>query len=157
MQQQSFWNDDALSSFHPVIQDWFRSRFSQPTDPQCLGWPHIAAGAHTLIAAPTGSGKTLTAFLAILDRLFRDAVEGQLPPELQVIYLSPLRALSNDMERNLTGPLQEIHELAIAQGFDVPPIKVGLRTGDTPSHRRAAMVKKPPIFWSRRRNRCFCC
>lgn len=142
--QRSLWNDEALSLFHPVIQDWFRSRFSQATEPQQLGWPHIAAGRNTLIAAPTGSGKTLTAFLAIIDRLFRDAVKGELEDGLQVVYLSPLRALSNDMERNLTAPLQEIREFALRQGLDVPPILVGIRTGDTPSHRRAAMVKKPP-------------
>ncbi|WP_417850207.1 DEAD/DEAH box helicase [Thalassoglobus sp.] len=144
MPERSDVNDDALSLFHPVIQDWFRSRFNHPTDPQQEGWPHIASGDHTLIAAPTGSGKTLTAFLAIIDRLFRDAVDGKLEEGLQVVYLSPLRALSNDMERNLTGPLQEIHELAIAQGFDVPPIQVGLRTGDTTSYQRSKMVKKPP-------------
>lgn len=136
--------DDALSLFHPVIQDWFRSRFSHPTDPQQAGWPLIADGNNTLIAAPTGSGKTLTAFLAIIDRLFRQSINCELRDELQVIYLSPLRALSNDMERNLTAPLAQIYELAIEQGFDVSPIKVGLRTGDTPSHRRAAMVRKPP-------------
>lgn len=135
---------NALSRFHPVIQEWFRNRFDQPTDPQQLGWPLIADGEHTLIAAPTGSGKTLTAFLAIIDRLFRAAVNGDLDDGLQVIYLSPLRALSNDMERNLSAPLAEIHELAQSMGLDVPPIRVGLRTGDTPSHRRAALVRKPP-------------
>lgn len=144
MPQRALVENDALSLFHPVIQDWFRSRFSQPTEPQHLGWPHIAAGEHTLISAPTGSGKTLTAFLAIIDRLFRDSLEGKLNEGLQVVYLSPLRALSNDMERNLTAPLQEIHAIAIEQGFEVTPIQVGLRTGDTPSHRRAALVKKPP-------------
>ncbi len=144
MPERSDVNDDALSLFHPVIQDWFRSRFAHPTDPQQHGWPHIADGDHTLIAAPTGSGKTLTAFLAIIDRLLRAAIAGTLEEGLQVIYLSPLRALSNDMERNLTGPLQEIHELALAQGFDIPPIQVGLRTGDTNSYQRSKMVKKPP-------------
>ncbi len=144
MSSSAIVNDDTLSLFHPVIQDWFRSRFKHPTEPQLQGWPHIANGENTLIAAPTGSGKTLTAFLAIIDRLFRDALSGDLDDGLQVVYLSPLRALSNDMERNLTAPLKEIHELATAQGLNVPEIKVGLRTGDTPSHRRAAMTKKPP-------------
>lgn len=143
-QKTLFACDDAVSQFHPVIQDWFRSRFSQATDPQRQGWPLIAEGSNTLIAAPTGSGKTLTAFLAIIDRLFRQSLAGELENELHVIYLSPLRALSNDMERNLNQPLQEIYELAVEQGFDLKPIKVGLRTGDTPSHRRAALVKKPP-------------
>lgn len=144
MIQPTLFTDDALSLFHPVIQEWFRSRFSHPTEPQQLGWPHIAAGSHTLIAAPTGSGKTLTAFLAIIDRLFRRSLAGDLDNQLEVLYISPLRALSNDMERNLTAPLQEIHDLAISMGLDVSPIRVGLRTGDTPSHRRAAIVKKPP-------------
>ncbi|TWT39926.1 DEAD-box ATP-dependent RNA helicase CshA [Thalassoglobus neptunius] len=144
MQQQRLWEEDTLSQFHPVIQDWFRSRFAGPTDPQRSGWPHIAKGDHTLIAAPTGSGKTLTAFLAIIDRLFRMSLSGEMEPELHVIYLSPLRALSNDMEKNLTAPLEEIYELARRQGLDVSPISVRLRTGDTPSHRRAAMTKKPP-------------
>lgn len=134
----------SLALFHPVIQSWFRTRFATVTEPQQLGWPHIAAGKHTLISAPTGSGKTLTAFLAVIDRLFRRAVEGTLTNGLQVVYLSPLRALSNDMERNLSEPLREIHELATTWGLDLPPIQVGLRTGDTPSHRRAALVKRPP-------------
>ena len=142
--QDKLSTENVLSLFHPVIQDWFRSKFSHPTEPQIAGWPFISESENTLIAAPTGSGKTLTAFLAIIDRLFRQSLAGDLQDELQVIYLSPLRALSNDMERNLTAPLNEIYQLATEQGFDVKPIKVGLRTGDTPSHRRTAMVKKPP-------------
>jgi len=130
--------------FHPVIRDWFQRRFRHPTEPQAEGWPHIAAGEHTLIAAPTGSGKTLTAFLAVIDRLFREAVEGRQSEGIRVVYLSPLRALSNDMQKNLETPLAEIYEEAAAQGLKVPPIRVGLRTGDTPAHRRAALVKKPP-------------
>ncbi len=134
----------SLETFHPVIQDWFRSRFDGPTEPQTHGWPPIANGEHTLIAAPTGSGKTLTAFLAIIDRLFREGVEGRLADEMRVVYVSPLRALSNDMHRNLETPLAEILAEAERQGIVVPPISVGLRTGDTPSHRRAAMVCRPP-------------
>ena len=144
VQQPANQSNDSLHLFHPVIQDWFRSRFANPTEPQTQGWPHIAAGDHTLIAAPTGSGKTLTAFLAIIDRLFRASLRGESIEGLQVVYLSPLRALSNDMERNLSTPLKEIQELAASQEIDVPQIRVGLRTGDTPSHRRTAMVKKPP-------------
>ncbi len=134
----------ALDTFHPVIQDWFRTRFDGPTEPQQHGWPPIANGEHTLIAAPTGSGKTLTAFLAIIDRLFREGVEGTLADEMRVVYVSPLRALSNDMHRNLETPLQEILAEAEKQGVVVPPISVGLRTGDTPSHKRAAIVRRPP-------------
>ncbi len=133
-----------LSRFHPVIQDWFRSRYQTLTDPQQQGWPAIAAGGHTLIAAPTGSGKTLTAFLAIIDRLFREGLNGTLADELRVIYVSPLRALSNDMQRNLETPLAEITALAEQQGLTPPALRIGLRTGDTPSHKRAALVRRPP-------------
>ena len=133
-----------VSRFHPIIQDWFASRFDGPTEPQEQGWPAIAERGHTLISAPTGSGKTLTAFLAVIDRLFREAVEGQLVNEMRVVYVSPLRALSNDMHRNLEVPLQEISAVAADAGIEVPPIRVGLRTGDTPSHRRTALVRRPP-------------
>ena len=135
---------NALALFHPVIQDWFQSRFAAPTQPQMLGWPEIAAGEQTLIAAPTGSGKTLTAFLAIIDRLFRQAVTGELPAGVQVIYVSPLRALSNDMQRNLEGPLAAIQQTAKDWGLDVPPLRTGLRTGDTTPYQRSLLVKNPP-------------
>jgi ATP-dependent Lhr-like helicase len=98
--------------FHPLIAEWFARRFAGPTEPQRRGWPAIAAGEHTLIAAPTGSGKTLTAFLAVIDRLFREAEAGTLTDEIRVVYVSPLRALSNDMHRNLQTPLEEIGALA---------------------------------------------
>ncbi len=134
----------TLELFHPVIQDWFRSRFRGPTEPQEQGWPHIAAGRNILIAAPTGSGKTLTAFLAAIDRLFQQSESGELTDTIRVVYVSPLRALSNDMHRNLEQPLAEILALAAEQGLKVPPIRVGLRTGDTPASKRAAMLKRPP-------------
>lgn len=130
--------------FHPVIADWFRSRFSAPTEPQQLGWPPIAAGENTLIAAPTGSGKTLTAFLSCIDRLLKQGLSGQLAEGVQVVYVSPLRALSNDMQRNLETPLQEIGDLASQVGLGCPPIRTGLRTGDTTSSQRAALVRRPP-------------
>src|SRR5262245_32897909 len=133
-----------LETFHPVIQRWFLGRFSAPTEPQRQGWPPIAAGAHTLIAAPTGSGKTLTAFLAAIDRLLKEAVRGELANELRVVYVSPLRALSNDMHRNLEVPLAEITALAVADYPDIVPIRAGLRTGDTPSSKRASLLRKPP-------------
>ncbi len=135
----------ALESFHPLIQRWFQSRFaSGPTEPQREGWPHIAAGRHTLIAAPTGSGKTLTAFLAAIDRLLKLSVAGELTDALRVIYVSPLRALSNDMQRNLQTPLDEIFALAAQEGLEIAPIRVGLRTGDTPAKDRAALTRRPP-------------
>ena len=134
----------SLSAFHPIVREWFESRFAGPTEPQAQGWPAIAAGRHTLISAPTGSGKTLTAFLAVIDRLLRQSIDGTLPDELRVVYVSPLRALSNDMHRNLEVPLAEILQHAEQAGLSIPPLRVGLRTGDTPSHRRAALVKNPP-------------
>ncbi len=134
----------SLDTFHPVIQRWFQGRFSAPTEPQRRGWPHIAAGEHTLIAAPTGSGKTLTAFLAAIDRLLKQAIRGELTNEIRVVYVSPLRALSNDMHRNLEVPLAEITALALAEFPDMVPIRAGLRTGDTPAYKRVALLKKPP-------------
>ncbi|MEZ6032498.1 MAG: DEAD/DEAH box helicase [Planctomycetaceae bacterium] len=133
-----------LSNFHPVISHWFLSRFSGPTEPQIQGWPHIHAGEDILIAAPTGSGKTLTAFLSAIDRLLRLAEAGELLDEIRVVYVSPLRALSNDMQRNLQQPLEEILQLAAESGLNIPEIRVGLRTGDTPAAKRASIVKRPP-------------
>ena len=133
-----------MSLFHPVIQDWFRNRFAGPTEPQEQGWPQIVAGRDILIAAPTGSGKTLTAFLAAINRLFQESEQGNLTNQIRVIYISPLRALSNDMHRNLEQPLAEILALAEEMGLNVPPIRVGLRTGDTPASQRATMLRRPP-------------
>src|SRR5438477_8779161 len=101
-----------LRNFHPLIAAWFARRFAAPTDAQRLGWPTICEGRDTLIAAPTGSGKTLTAFLAGLDRLLRLALAGELRDQTYIVYVSPLRALSTDIQRNLEGPLAEILELA---------------------------------------------
>jgi len=134
----------ALELFHPVIQQWFRSRFSGPTEPQTLGWPALAAGKNVLIAAPTGSGKTLTAFLAAIDRLLKLAEQGELTDEIRVVYVSPLRALSNDMHRNLEIPLTEIMSVAAEMGLQTIPIRAGLRTGDTSAAQRAAILKRPP-------------
>ncbi len=134
----------SLNLFHPVIQEWFRNRFAGPTEPQQQGWPQIVAGRDILIAAPTGSGKTLTAFLAAINRLFQESEQGDLTNQIRVIYISPLRALSNDMHRNLEQPLAEILALAEEMGLNVPPIRVGLRTGDTSASQRATMLRRPP-------------
>jgi ATP-dependent Lhr-like helicase len=133
-----------LSKFHPVIAEWFAKRFAAPTDPQRLGWPTILENRDTLIAAPTGSGKTLTAFLASLDRLLRLALAGELRNRSYVLYVSPLRALSNDIQRNLQGPLAEILELARRDYPQCPDIHALVRTGDTPSRERQGMVRRPP-------------
>ncbi len=134
----------ALSSFHPLVADWFAGRFQEPTDAQRRSWPRIVAGEHTLVAAPTGSGKTLAAFLASIDSLLRQAVDQKLPDETQVVYVSPLKALSNDIHRNLQVPLQEIHQAAVAAGLAPQEIRVAVRTGDTPPSERRAMLRKAP-------------
>jgi ATP-dependent helicase Lhr and Lhr-like helicase len=134
----------ALTGFDPLIQRWFGERFGSPTDPQALGWPLIAAGHDTLVSAPTGSGKTLAALLICIDRLVRAARAGTLADETQVVYVSPLKALSNDVHRNLESPLAEIAALAEREGFPLMPIRTALRTGDTPMLERTQMLKKPP-------------
>ncbi len=133
-----------LEQLHPLVARWFREKFGPPTDPQRLGWPAILAGRNTLIAAPTGSGKTLAAFLVCLDRLLRAGLAGQLPAGTQVVYVSPLKALSNDIHRNLEVPLAELRALAESEGLAWPDIRIGVRTGDTPSSARAAMLRRPP-------------
>jgi ATP-dependent Lhr-like helicase len=130
--------------FHPVIADWFERKFGSPTAPQEQGWPAIQSGAHTLIAAPTGSGKTLAAFLASLDSLFRLGLKGKLSDKIHVVYVSPLKALSNDIHKNLEEPLAEIRAaLKTAKGRDIE-VRSAVRTGDTPQAARQALVKKPP-------------
>ncbi|HVT28953.1 MAG TPA: DEAD/DEAH box helicase, partial [Lacipirellulaceae bacterium] len=132
------------SLFHPVIAAWFAERFGSPTDAQARSWPAIVRGDHTLVAAPTGSGKTLAAFLASIDRLFRLAASHSLPDSTQVVYVSPLKALSNDIHRNLQVPLEEIRAAALAAGLDPQPIRVAVRTGDTPPSERQKMARQAP-------------
>ncbi|HJS07232.1 MAG TPA: DEAD/DEAH box helicase, partial [Pirellulales bacterium] len=128
----------SLPQFHPTIQRWFGMRFGEPTEPQREGWPHIRGGNHTLISAPTGTGKTLAAYLSAIDSLARQG--PQLADETAVLYVSPLRALSNDVQKNLQGPLAELTAL----DPELPEIRVLVRTGDTPGRERAAMRRKPP-------------
>ena len=130
--------------FHPLVQRWFDERFESPTDAQEAGWPAIAEGRHTLIAAPTGSGKTLAAFMTCIDGLVRAGLDGGLPERTEVVYVSPLKALSNDIRRNLAEPLSEITALAEAEGTPLEEIRVAVRTGDTPAKERQAMAKRPP-------------
>ncbi len=127
-----------LSGFHPTIQRWFSERFGTPTEPQREGWPRIRAGLHTLIAAPTGTGKTLAAFLSAINELAQQG--ASLPDETRVLYVSPLRALSNDVQKNLNAPLSELAALDL----EFPEIRVLVRTGDTPQKDRAAMLRTPP-------------
>jgi ATP-dependent Lhr-like helicase len=133
-----------LDTFHPLVADWFAERFGAPTEAQRLGWPSIAEGRNTLIAAPTGSGKTLAAFLVCLDRLWRQWIDGSLEDTTQVVYVSPLKALSNDIQRNLESPLAELRARAEAAGIEAPPIRAMVRTGDTPASQRALMLRRPP-------------
>ena len=134
----------ALEAFHPAVKRWFTSRFETVTPPQAKGWPAIREGRDTLIAAPTGSGKTLSAFLNTIDALVRQGVDAPLPDQTQVLYVSPLKALSNDIRKNLSEPLAGIREALEAMGVEPPEIRVLVRTGDTKASERAAMVKRPP-------------
>jgi ATP-dependent Lhr-like helicase len=134
----------SVSWAHPLVQEWFTGKFGTPTEPQEQGWPHILAGSTTLISAPTGSGKTLAAFLACLDALVRQALNGELADRTETLYISPLKALGNDIQKNLEGPLAEITALAGAKGLLMPEIRVAVRTGDTLMHERQRMLKRPP-------------
>src|SRR5712692_10540004 len=131
-------------NFHPIIQEWFRRSFIQPTETQDLAWKEIIAGHDVLISAPTGSGKTLSAFLLCLDGLVRVARAGSLADETAVVYVSPLKALSNDIRKNLDTPLAEIAALAAEKGILLAPIRTAVRTGDTPMWERQQMSKRPP-------------
>ncbi len=128
----------------PIVRDWFLARFGSPTEPQAEGWPHILAGRHTLISAPTGSGKTLAAFLTCINRLVAEALAGRLTDRTEVLYVSPLKALGNDVQKNLDGPLAEIVALARSRGLDLPDIRTAVRTGDTLMPARRAMLERPP-------------
>src|SRR6266852_6913625 len=135
---------DVLAGFDPLIVEWFTRRFSAPSEPQVLGWPEIRAGRDVLISAPTGSGKTLSAFLICLDGLVRAARAGSLTDETATVYVSPLKALSNDIRKNLDTPLAEIAALAAEKGILLAPIRTAVRTGDTPMWERQQMGKRPP-------------
>src|ERR1022692_1899187 len=134
----------SLAWAHALVAEWFVQRFATPTEPQEQGWPHILAGRTTLISAPTGSGKTLAAFLACIDRLVRKALAGDLADRTEVLYISPLKALGNDIQKNLEVPLGEILAMAGERGLLMPEIRTAVRTGDTLMHERRAMLKRPP-------------
>ncbi|MCJ7548315.1 MAG: DEAD/DEAH box helicase [Anaerolineae bacterium] len=144
--------ESGLSSFLPPVRAWFEETFGLPTPPQSKGWPAIQRGEHTLILAPTGSGKTLAAFLWGIDRLFRELLAQQESPQkgaedpdgVRIIYISPLKALNNDIHRNLRVPLAGIRRTAKEMGLDYPVIQVAVRSGDTPQRERQAMIRNPP-------------
>src|SRR3990172_334841 len=160
---------DPPSSFHPVIHTWFRRRFKAPTDAQVAGWPLIRSGRDVVIAAPTGSGKTFAAFLAGVDDLLKEAEAGEVRTETQIVHVPPLKALSNDIQRNLEAPLAELAEVAAEMGYETargealepraglalrepqgernkvwPSIRTAVRTGDTPQKDRQAFLRTPP-------------
>jgi ATP-dependent Lhr-like helicase len=133
-----------LSSFHPIVARWFSETLGEPTQAQAQGWAAIRSRKHTLIAAPTGSGKTLAAFLTALDDLVRDGLAGPLADEVRVVYVSPLKALSADIHKNLAEPRRGIRRIAEQMGLEPPKITAAVRTGDTTQSERAAMLRKPP-------------
>ena len=133
-----------LSAFDPLVGEWFTEKFATITEPQRLGWPEIQAGHDVLISAPTGSGKTLAAFLTAIDSLVRQARVGELPNQTQILYVSPLKALSNDIHKNLDIPLAGVAKLAASQGVALAPIRAAVRTGDTPCRERQRMGKEAP-------------
>ncbi|MDQ1510755.1 MAG: ATP-dependent helicase Lhr and Lhr-like helicase, partial [Actinomycetota bacterium] len=138
-----------VDGFHPAVGTWFRRRFPEgPTAPQREAWPHITAGADTLVAAPTGSGKTLAGFLVSINRLYLAHAAGEpIDNVARVVYVSPLKALAVDIAENLERPLREIAQIAGDLGLDAPDIRVGVRTGDTPNAERSRMTRKPPSFF----------
>src|SRR5207247_5067338 len=128
---------NPLTLFMPPVRAWFREALGEPTPVQRQGWPVIAAGQNALLLAPTGSGKTLAAFLACLDGLWR---QPELKPGVQVLYISPLKALNNDIYRNLQVPLEGVTSAAIDMGMSLPALKVAVRTGDTPAAERQRLI-----------------
>src|SRR5262245_14375834 len=135
---------DPLEPFHPLVRTWFGEALGAPSAPQEQGWPAIASGDHTLILAPTGTGKTLTAFLWELNNLIVDGSSAPLANAVHILYVSPLKALNNDIQRNLEQPLAELKERFAAAGEAFPDIRVAVRTGDTPQSARARMIRKSP-------------
>ncbi|MFT3742303.1 MAG: DEAD/DEAH box helicase [Gammaproteobacteria bacterium] len=138
------YSDSTLAWATPLVRDWFLAKFQSPTEPQIQGWPSILAGQSTLIAAPTGSGKTFAAFLICLDQLVRQALAGTLTPNIEVLYVSPLKALGNDVQKNLMEPLAEILAMAEQRGHPLQEIKTAVRTGDTLMRERRQLLKHPP-------------
>jgi ATP-dependent Lhr-like helicase len=146
-------SDDALAPFSPTTRAWFTGAFAAPTEAQRGARQAVAAGQHALVVAPTGSKKKLAAFLWALDRPATDPA----PTRCRVLYVSPVKALAVDVERNLRAPLAGIRQAAIRLGRPEPAITVGMRTGDTPATERRAFLRTPRTSWSPHRSRCSCC
>ncbi|MGD8339879.1 MAG: DEAD/DEAH box helicase, partial [Gammaproteobacteria bacterium] len=132
------------AQFHPAVRNWFDGEFERPSPAQSAAWQSIRDGCDTLISAPTGSGKTLAAFLSVIDDLLVQSLEQGLDDATQVLYVSPLKALSNDIQKNLQQPLEGIRRELAAMLLDDAPIRAGVRTGDTPQSERARMLRHPP-------------
>lgn len=126
--------EQVLSLMHPLVRDWFNSRFKEITEPQAMAIPLIHTQENCLISSPTGSGKTLTAFLSIINELWGLQEKGELKDHIYAVYISPLKALANDIEKNLDRPLSELRELAASRGHKGPQIRVGVRSGDTSAY-----------------------
>ncbi|MEM4702634.1 MAG: ATP-dependent helicase, partial [Archaeoglobaceae archaeon] len=137
-------DDEILASMHPLLREWFLSKFETFTPPQRFAIVEAAKGNNILITSPTGSGKTLAAFMSALSMLIEKAEKGQLSDEVYVVYVSPLKALNNDIRKNLEEPLREIYELAEKRGIDLQKIRIAVRTGDTDANERQKQIKKPP-------------
>lgn len=138
-------SEPSLAFFHPIVSEWFTNTFKAPTPPQADGWPEIAAGKNILLLAPTGSGKTLAAFLKCLDWLYQEYEAGNnIDDGVKVLYISPLKALNNDIHRNLELPLKGITDYASSKGSNLPLLRTAVRSGDTPANERQRMLRKPP-------------
>ncbi|MFX0135551.1 MAG: DEAD/DEAH box helicase, partial [Candidatus Hodarchaeota archaeon] len=134
---------NSSHQFHQAVQLWFQESFESPTPPQIQGWPPIFKKENTLILAPTGSGKTLAAFLVCIDNLLKKLIENNHPKGVHTLYISPLKALNYDIERNLEAPLAGIQQKAPDLNLDLPEIRVAVRTGDTPQKERERMLRQP--------------
>ena len=141
---RTYTKDEVMGLMEPLISTWFNERFDDLTIPQAKAIPVIHQRRNVLVSSPTGSGKTLTAFTSIINELTRYSREGTLEERVYCIYVSPLKALANDVNRNLNTPLAEMREVAAANGMDVPDIRVAVRSGDTPQNERQKMVRHPP-------------
>src|SRR3990172_3719509 len=142
--RKAFSKDDVLGLMEPLIRDWFRSKFKGLTEPQAYAVPLIHARKNVLVSSPTGSGKTLTAFLSIINELYATQLRGELKDQIYCLYVSPLKALANDINRNLEEPLRELTELAGKEGKPEPLVRVGVRSGGTSAQERQKQARRPP-------------